>query len=68
MPEINDETAEAVNREYPKMIYRGDEQRIVTDKEEFDAALKDGFRTYDQLQALDRDGDGKAGGAVKKPA
>jgi len=49
--------------QFPKMIYRGEEQLVVDDQEALAAALATGFRTLDQLNALDRDGDGKAGGS-----
>ena len=46
--------------QFPKMIYRGEEQLVVDDQEALSAALANGFRTLDQLNALDRDGDGYA--------
>lgn len=48
---------------YPKMLYRGDEQLIVPDEQAQAVALKGGWRTRDQLQALDLDGDDKPGGS-----
>ena len=53
---------------FPEMIYRGNEQRIVADAEERRAALADGWRTADQLRALDGDEDSKPGGSKPRKA
>ena len=52
-----------MSKQFPKMIYRGEAQLIVDDHDALSAALADGWRTMDQLNALDRDGDGKPGGS-----
>lgn len=48
---------------FPEMLYRRDEQRIVSDEAERREALADGWRTIEQLRALDGDGDSKPGGS-----
>ena len=58
-------TDEAVNTEFPKMIYRGEEQLIVNDAGELDAALGAGFYKYGE-HPLDHDGDNRKGGSKPK--
>lgn len=52
--------------QFPKMIYRGGGHLIVEDQAALSAALPEGWRTLDQLNAIDLDGDGKAGGSKSR--
>lgn len=57
--------------EYPQMLYKGEAHRIVDDAEAHEAAKAEGWLTWAEqfrpADPLDHDGDGKKGGAKRKP-
>lgn len=38
-----------MSQEFPRMVYRGDEQLIVADSVDHAKSLKDGFVSYDEM-------------------